>query len=87
MNATEYNPFICYFDTETNITSSDKVLNEHHLLAYSYIILNRENEIISSKLKIKEESQASDSLAFDMLQCIEKDYINIYDEYKKTWNR
>ena len=87
LNATEYNPFICYFDTETYITSSDKGLNEHHLLAYGYIILNRENEIISSEFKIKEESQTSDSLAFDMLQCIEKDYINIYDEYKKTWNR
>ena len=87
-NATLFSKYICIYDTETYFEkSSDNANGEHKLLAYSYIILSRENDIVKKKISVKETNQSSDQLSIEMVSSIEKDFSELYDEYKKSFNR
>ena len=47
LQALENALFICYFDTETKLDKCDdkkSILNRHEMIAYSYVILNKNKE-------------------------------------------
>ena len=82
LNATELSPFVVVYDTET--FKNEK--NEHSLLAYSFIIIDKHNRVVCQELKTIGKSQTSNEFANEFITDIDDCIAKVYEEYQALLN-
>lgn len=91
-DALEYYHFVAYYDFESimckpqnNSQNNKNIINTQDSLSYSYIIVDKDNNIKDFKIKVRESMD--EDLDQDFVNSLSESYDKLMTEYEKTWNR
>ena len=76
-------PFVCYYDTESKLTSNNDIKNathKHEIVSYKYIIVDKDNVVKARKIET-----GGNGLGERMIKNILSDFKQVRKELESKW--